>query len=59
LAQVAQLRFVQLISQERDTLLKLVAAMSCEQYGYSPDAQRSAISSIIKDGLESVELGCA
>jgi hypothetical protein len=46
-----------LTNQERDTLLKLIAAMSCEQYGYTPDAKRSPVSSNIKDDLERVGLG--
>lgn len=43
--------------QERDTLLKLIAAMSCEQYSYNPNARRSTAPSNIKDDLERVGLG--
>jgi hypothetical protein len=41
-------------SQERDTLLKLIAAMSCEQYGYDPRPERSTVPTSIKGDLERV-----
>ena len=41
-------------SQERDTLLKLIAAMSCEQYGYDPRQERSTVPSKVREDLELV-----
>ncbi|WP_417279342.1 hypothetical protein [Celeribacter sp.] len=45
-----------LIGQEREILLKLIAAMACEQYGYVPDAKRSGVSRNIKDDMDRVGL---
>lgn len=44
----------ELSSVERDTLLKLIAAMSYEQYGYNPGEQRSKATSAIQSDLNSV-----
>lgn len=41
-------------SQERSTLLKLIAAMSCEQYGFDPAATRSETTSRIRDDIEQI-----
>ena len=41
-------------SQERKSLLKLVAGMACEQYSFDPKKQRSGAISSIRDDLESV-----
>lgn len=41
-------------NQERETLLKIVAAMACEQYGYDPKAERSEAPSRIKDDIEQI-----
>ncbi len=43
-----------LTSQERATLLKLFAAMSCEQYGYDPKKPRSEATSRIAEDLDRV-----
>ncbi|AML53325.1 hypothetical protein [Falsihalocynthiibacter arcticus] len=43
-------------NQERDTLLKLIAAMACEQYGYDPKIERSDVPSNIRDDVELVGL---
>ncbi|GAB5449344.1 hypothetical protein [Gymnodinialimonas sp.] len=43
-------------SQERTTLLKLIAAMACEQYGYDPSASRSEVPSRIAEDLDLVGL---
>lgn len=45
-----------LLPQERETLLKLIAAMACEQYRYNPDDKRSDVTSNVKDDLERVGL---
>lgn len=45
-----------LVGQEREILLKLIAAMACEQYGYNPDAKRSGVSRNIKDDMDRVGL---
>lgn len=42
--------------QERETLLKLIAAMSCEQYNFDPDAVRNSATSSIRDDIETVGL---
>ena len=47
-------RKLDLGSQERETLLKIIAAMSCEQYGYDPNSERSEVSSRIKDDIEQI-----
>ncbi|WP_085311453.1 hypothetical protein [Planktotalea arctica] len=39
-------------SQEKRTLLKLLAAMACEQYSFDPHAKRSEAVSRIRDDLE-------
>ena len=39
-------------SQEKRTLLKLVAAMACEQYNFDPNVPRSDAASRIRDDLE-------
>lgn len=41
-------------SQERETLLKMIAAMSCEQYGYDPKADRSEAASRIRDDIAQI-----
>lgn len=41
---------------ERQTLLKLVSAMACEQYNYDPKNERSPATSAIRDDIESVGL---
>lgn len=41
-------------SQERDTLLKLVAAMACEQYKYDPSEERSQAIGSIRDDIEQI-----
>lgn len=43
-----------LFSQERTTLLKLIAAMACEQYGYKPDQARSDTASRVIEDLDSI-----
>ncbi|MFK5979541.1 MAG: hypothetical protein QM488_11705 [Rhizobiaceae bacterium] len=43
-------------SQERETLLKLIAAMSCEQYNFDPEAIRNTATSSIRDDMETVGL---
>lgn len=42
--------------QERETLLKLIAAMACEQYNFDPEAVRSSATSSIRDDIETVGL---
>ena len=39
-------------SQERNSLLKLVAAMACEQYQYDPQAERSETASRVQEDIE-------
>jgi hypothetical protein len=46
----------ELSSQERSTLLKLIAAMACEQYGYDPRGDRSDVAPNIQKDLELVGL---
>lgn len=41
-------------NQERETLLKLIAAMSCEQYGYDPKNERSEVARSILDDIEQI-----
>ncbi|MGH1578735.1 hypothetical protein [Planktotalea sp.] len=41
-----------LSSQEKRTLLKLIAAMACEQYSFDPNVARSDAASRIRDDLE-------
>ncbi|MBB5722873.1 hypothetical protein FHS72_002503 [Loktanella ponticola] len=41
-------------TQERDSLLKLVAAMACEQYSYNPLAERSPAVSNIRSDIEQI-----
>lgn len=43
-----------LTSQERSTMLKLIAAMACEQYGFDPMAARSETASRIRDDVEQI-----
>ena len=43
-------------TQERETLLKLIAAMSCEQYGYDPKAERSEAATRVGNDIEFVGL---
>lgn len=43
-----------LTSQERSTLLKLIAAMACEQYGFEPTAKRSETASRIREDVEQI-----
>jgi hypothetical protein len=45
-----------LSAQERSTLLKLIAAMACEQYGYDPRGDRSDVAPNIQKDLELVGL---
>jgi hypothetical protein len=45
---------LKLTSQERSTLLKLIAAMACEQYGFNPMAARSDTASRIRDDVEQI-----
>ncbi len=47
---------VGLSRQERETLLKLVAAMACEQYQYDPKQERSEATSRIMEDIELVGL---
>lgn len=42
--------------QERETLLKLIGAMACEQYGFDPEAIRNSATSSIGDDIETVGL---
>lgn len=42
--------------QERQTLLKLIAAMSCEQYGFNPKKARNDATGSIRSDLEMVGL---
>jgi len=42
--------------QERETLLKLIAAMSCEQYGFDPEKSRNPATSSILHDIETVGL---
>lgn len=42
--------------QERETLLKLIAAMACEQYNYDPSRERSEATSRILEDIELVGL---
>ncbi|MFK5980587.1 MAG: hypothetical protein QM488_17070 [Rhizobiaceae bacterium] len=42
--------------QERETLLKLIAAMACEQYNFNPELARSSATSSIRDDIETVGL---
>ncbi|MEL6934335.1 MAG: hypothetical protein AAFO17_14800 [Pseudomonadota bacterium] len=42
------------MNQERETLLKMIAAMACEQYGYDPNVERSESPSRIKDDIEQI-----
>jgi hypothetical protein len=44
-------------SLERQSLLKLVAAMACEQYAFDPNAPRSDTVSRLSDDLDAVGLG--
>lgn len=41
-------------SQERETLLKLIAAMACEQYGFNPEEKRSSSIRRIRDDIEEI-----
>lgn len=50
----APVKKAELRTQERETLLKIIAAMACEQYGYDPNAERSEASSRIKDDIEHI-----
>lgn len=43
-------------NQERETLLKFIAAMACEQYGYDPKDERSEVTRSILDDIEHVGL---
>jgi hypothetical protein len=45
-----------LARQERETLLKLIAAMACEQYNYDPSKERSEATSRILEDIELVGL---
>lgn len=42
--------------QERETLLKLIAAMSCEQYGFDPKKSKNLATSSIQHDIETVGL---
>ncbi|MFK5978036.1 MAG: hypothetical protein QM488_04035 [Rhizobiaceae bacterium] len=46
----------ELSNQERQTLLKMIAAMACEQYGFDPSAERSSSTSAIRDDIGVVGL---
>lgn len=41
-------------TQERDTLLKMIAAMACEQYSYDPNAERSDAPTRIREDIEHI-----
>lgn len=43
-------------TRERESLLKIIAAMAVEQYGYKPSARRSDVVSRIRDDLISIGL---
>lgn len=45
---------VSLTSQERKSLLTLIAAMACEQYNYNPSAKRSAAVSDVQSDVEQI-----
>lgn len=49
-------RAAKLVSTERETLLKLVAAMSCEQYSFDPSASRSDTVTSMQSDLAAVGL---
>lgn len=42
--------------QERETLLKLIAAMACEQYNYDPNEIRNSVTSSVRDDIHAVGL---
>ncbi len=46
----------EMTSQERQSALKLIAAMSCEQYGFNPKANRNDSTKRIQEDLASVGL---
>ena len=48
------IRKVELGKQERETLLKIIAAMACEQYGYDPRSERGEAPSRIRDDIEQI-----
>ncbi len=53
-AKAPDAEIVSLTTQERQTALKLIAAMAVEQYGYKPDAARSEVTANIQSDLNSI-----
>lgn len=43
-------------SSEKGSMLKLIAAMACEQYGFDPDARRSQAVPNLRQDLDMVGL---